>query len=86
MRINFFGEQIVDNINDDLFTFLSDKGLFSSEVYAMVLQGEESDTYSFEIMSNEEGEVIISSTDIFTSVQQACTFVKPHVSQVEVCI
>lgn len=76
MRITAFGDAIVESTKDDmgLVEALQETG---DEIYAVVRADEEgSDKFTFEILRNDNGEVLISSDPIFNGHQDARAYLR----------
>ena len=84
MRKTMFGDTVIESAEDDmgLIEALQDAG---DDIYAVVRANEDgSGKYDFEIMNNEDGEVIISSDPIFDSQDAAKAYLRGWVSDIQV--
>ncbi len=78
-----FADMIVESTEDDLGSIenLMDAG---DEIYAVVRLDEEgSGKYEFEVMYNEDSEVIVSSDPIFDTVHDAANYLKGWVEEIQ---
>lgn len=83
MRITAFGDAIVESTKDDmgLVEALQEAG---DEIYAVVRADEErSDKFTFEILRNDNGEILVSSDPIFNSHQDARAYLRGWVSDIQ---
>lgn len=83
MRKTMFGDVIIESADDDLgeVDALQDAG---DEIYAAVRPCEEgSGKFSFEVMHNEDGEVIVSSEPIFDSPRAIRAYLQGYVSEIQ---
>ncbi len=84
MRTTMFGDTVIESENDDLglVEALQEAG---DDVCAVIRAAEEeSGKFDFEIMNNDDGEVIVSSEPIFDSQDDAKKYLRGWVKDIQV--
>ena len=83
MRTTMFGDTVIDSTKDDL-GLVEDLQEAGDEIYAVIRESEDTPgMYDFEVLQNEDGEMVVSSDPIFDSRDAVRRYLSGWVSDIQ---
>lgn len=78
MRTNMFGQHVVDSAEDDLGDWLAKESIEPSDVNAEIAATD--GKWGFEIRTNDDGDEVIGSLEVFESEEAVRDYLKQWIS------